>query len=203
MGVTKQTLRKTGACRRLHRVLSKRAAQRKLAVKVVDRSGFQTPVSAVGQTLGRLSPDNLMAGAILGTGRGIWDTSNPDDLAPLVEAYRGKHEQHLQEDEPEEQPSRVRRVARWLTGTGPRGQGELMLSAGAPSPVKALRRVWTRPGISLPGRILGTPGTLVASLVAAASRADNYDPWSHTVNSMTNEPSSRLTSWGTQPTSLA
>lgn len=160
----------------------------KVAVEVIDRSGWQTPATWASQTVGRVHPDNLLGGAVLGTGRGIWDTSNPQDIRHLVQSYAEQHEADLAEkEEKASKRSPGRRFIDWLAGTDPRGQGELMVTAGGPAPLKELNRIWRRPGISLPGRMLGTASLPFSTLLAMA-RGDHYNPASHTVVSYANEP---------------
>lgn len=164
------------------------ASLEKLALRISDVSGPVSSLTApVSYSLGRLG--NVPQALLLGTTRGIMDTSNPDSVREIGEAYEEIAEADLDKKrEKASKRSRGRKILDYLTGYDPRGQGEARFSAGGSEVLENLGRVWSRPGISLPGRLLGTVGSPAADLSSALTRSDHYNPWAHTVTSYSNEP---------------
>lgn len=158
----------------------------KTAVQLRDKSQrwYQDPVS---QSIGRVG--NIPQALALGTSRGVLNTSSGDKMRPLIEQYEKEKEQHLKETSSDKKKEDVKkRLIRYIAGTGPERQGELTVSTGGTSPLHNLKKVWTRPGLSLPGRIAGTAGSPLSDLIGSMLRADQYNPSAHTVSSFTDEP---------------
>lgn len=156
---------------------------RKVAVQLIDRDRwYKAPVS---QSVGRVL--NIPQAATVGTLRGILHTSKGKDMEELIRHYENEKEQHLKEkDNPNK--TATRRLINYLLGTGDKKQGELTVATGGAVPLHNLKKVWTRPGISFPGRILGSVNSPAADLTGTLARADHYNPFAHTVTSYTDDP---------------
>ena len=162
-----------------------RSGLAKLAVRVSDVSGPLDSLTApVSYTVGRVG--NIPQAVMLGTMQGITNTTDPGSIKDLAAVYEDEIEKKRKREE--DRRSRARKLWDYIAGTGPGGQGELHVSAGGSEPLTALKRVWTRPGISLPGRLLGTVASPANALLSALTRGDNYDPFAHMVTSYTNDP---------------
>jgi hypothetical protein len=158
----------------------------KEAVTVGDATGFLGSATApLSNTIGRVL--NIPQAIMLGTTKGITDTTSPSSIAPLIRAYQ----EDVEKDLPaltEESKNKKGRFWSWLLGNDPRGMGELHVSAGSPEVLKNLGRVWTNPGNSIISRLLGTASVPLSGVLSSLFRADHYNPFSHSVTSFTNEP---------------
>jgi hypothetical protein len=159
----------------------------KTAVQVVDnRKLLGSILSPVAGTVGRVG--NLVTGApTLGTLRGALHTANPEHGRALDAVYEARNEPPVTNPE-EDTRSTMRKAWDYVAGNSAQGPGELKIEYGAPSIIDGLKRVWTRPGLSLPGRVLGTPVSLATDALSSVARMDNYSPFSHRITAYTDEP---------------
>jgi hypothetical protein len=144
--------------------------------KVVDQRGIRSPIAS---TIGRVGA--LPTSIALGTLKNITRGMEPEKAERILSAYeRYADKRRAREDKERERE-----------GKKTRGEldDDILVSLGGSSPLRNLKRVWTRKGSWLPSRILGTAMSPLTDLVTSLMRMDHYNPWARSITSYTNHPS--------------
>lgn len=151
-----------------------------------DKHWYSSPAA---NTIGRVGA--LLPAAVLGTLKGVTDSPDIDMVKAIADRYANKNEKNLsvraEKLKKLDNKPFLTKIKNFILGADHVGPGELSVNVGGSKPFHDISRVWGRPDLSILSKLQGIPTTLGSALIGAGLRADNYNPFSHSVNLYTNE----------------